>query len=146
MSTVVGGRMRMAIGLAVTALTTLVAFGLMAILVPPMLWPDRPVPPSLAAFVPAARQQLWSEATDSLRLPLHLTFREARCSPNGSVALIFEEHRPPYTETRFAYALRGSMPTAVDDSWGGGAGIAGSVLDDSEFINQMGPDSTACGG
>ncbi|MDA8201610.1 MAG: hypothetical protein M0Z49_02400 [Chloroflexi bacterium] len=146
MSTVVGSRMRTAIGLAVTALTTLVAFGLMAILLPPVLWPDRPIPPSLAAYVPAARQQLWSEATDSLRLPLHLTFREARCSPDGSVALIFEEHRPPYTETRFAYALRGSMPTAADDSWDGGAGIAGSVLDDSEFIHQMGSDSTVCGG
>ena len=127
------------VGAALLAVPAVI--GLIATFVPPVLWPDRPVPASLAAFVPAARQQLWSEATDGLRLPLHLSFVEARCSPNGSVALIFAEHRPPYTETRFAFALRGSMPTATDDAWGGAAGVAGSVLDDAEFVHQMGLDT-----
>ena len=146
MVTGAGGSVRTAASVGAALLAVLAVIGLIATFVPPALWADRPVPASLAAFVPAARQQLWSEATDGLRLPLHLTFVEARCSPNGYVALIFEEHRPPYTETRFAYALRGSMPVGVDDSWGGGFGITGSVLDDTEFVYQMGLDTGSCEG
>lgn len=111
---------------------------------PPRIWPDAPAPPALAASIPSARGQLWKEATDGLRLPLHLTFTEARCGADGAVGLIFEEHRPPYTERRFAYAARGSMPTSADESWGGGHGIAGSVLDDSEFVHLLGPDPAPC--
>ncbi len=141
-----GGSARTAATVGAFLLAMLAVIGLITTFVPPVLWPDRPVPASLAAFVRAARQQLWSEATDGLRLPLHLSFVEARCSPNGSVALIFAEHRPPYAETRFAFALRGSMPTATDDTWGGGAGVAGSALDDSEFVHQMGLDTGSCEG
>ncbi len=141
-----GTNVRTVASVIAAGVAMLVAIGLITTFVPPVLWPDRPVPASLAAFVPAARQQLWSEAIDGLRLPLHLSFVEARCSPNGSVALIFADHRPPYTETRFAYALRGSMPTATDDTWGGGAGVAGSALDGSEFVHQMGLDTGSCEG
>jgi hypothetical protein len=110
---------------------------------PSVLWPDAPVPASLAEYLPAAREQLWAQATDGLRLPLHLRFLEARCSSDGGVALVFEEIGRPFFLTTYAYAVRGSMPTSPDDSWGGGYGMA-SVLDDSEFIHDMGPDHVAC--
>jgi len=130
---------------AAAAVAIGVALALAATFLPPVLWPDRPVPPSLSAYLlSAARQQLWSHATDGLRLPLHLTFVEARCAASGAVALIFEEHRPPYTDSRFAYAVRGSMPTATDAGWSGGYGISGSVLDDEEFIHLMGRATVPC--
>ncbi len=130
--------------MGVGAFLAVAALGLAATFMPRVLWPDSPVPPSLAAFLPAARQQLWSEATDGLRLPLHLTFVDARCAANGSVAVIFEEHRPPYTESHFAYAVRDSMPMAADDAWSGGYGISGSVFDDGEFTWLMGHDTIPC--
>lgn len=136
--------MKRVIGLVVLGAVAVVLAGLAATFLPSVVWPDAPVPASLAASVPSARWRLWTEATDGLRLPLHLTLVEARCGLDGSVALIFEEHRPPYTESRFAYAARGSMPTSVDDSWGGGYGITGSVLDDEEFIHLVGQNPPSC--
>lgn len=137
--------MRRVIG-AVTVVGSLIILGgLAAAFLPPVIWPDAPAPASLAQSVPSARWQLWTEATDGLRLPLHLTFVEARCGSDGSVGLIFEEHRPPYAERRFAYAARGSMPSSADDSWGGGYGITGSVLDDDEFTHLLGPNPPVCG-
>ncbi len=62
----------------------------------------------------------------------------------GSAALISAEHRPPYTDTSSAFAARGSMPTTVGDSWSGGFGITGSVVDDAEFIHLMGRDPARC--
>jgi hypothetical protein len=118
--------------------------GLAATFLPPVVWPDVPMPASLAASMPSARWRLWTEATDEFRLPLHLAFVEARCGSDGSVALIFEEHRPPYTERRFAYAVRGSTPTSDAGSWSGGWGIIGSVLDDEEFVHLMGQDPPPC--
>jgi hypothetical protein len=138
--------MRRVIGAVVAVGSLVVLGGLAATYLPPVVWPDAPVPASLAQAVPSARWRLWTEATDGLRLPLHLTFVEARCGSDGSVALIFEEHRPPYTESRFAYASRGSMPTSADDSWGGGHGITGPVLEDDEFVHLMGQDPQPCEG
>lgn len=130
---------------AVAAVGSLIILGgLATTFLPPAIWPDAPVPGLLAESVPSARWKLWTEATDGLRLPLHLTFVEARCGSDGSVGLIFEEHRPPYTDQRFAYAARGSMPSAGDDSWSGGYGITGSVLDDDEFIHALGPNPSIC--
>lgn len=136
--------MKRVLGMAALVVAVVVALGLSVTYLPALIWPDASVPSAVAASLPAARQQLWSEGIDGLRLPLHLTFVEARCAADGSVALIFEEHRPPYTDSRFAYAARGSMPIAADDSWSGGFGITGSVLDDDEFIHLMGPDTTLC--
>lgn len=138
--------MKRAIGAVVLVVAAVVIVGLAATFLPAVFWPDAPVPASLAASVPSARQRLWTEAMDGLRLPLHLTFVEARCGSDGSVALIFEEHRPPYTESRFAYAARGSMPTSAADSWSGGYGISGSVLDDDELIHLMGRNPPSCEG
>jgi hypothetical protein len=132
------------IGAVAAAGSLVVLGGLAATFLPPVIWPDAPAPGALADSVPAARWKLWTEATDGLRLPLHLTFVEARCGSDGSVGLIFEEHRPPYTDERFAYAARGTMPTAADDSWSGGYGINGSVLDDDEFIHLLGPNPSIC--
>jgi hypothetical protein len=68
---------------------------------PALLWPDARVPDSLAVFVPAAREQLWDNASEDFRLPLHLRFLEARCSSDGGVALVFEEiGRPVGTSLR----------------------------------------------
>lgn len=110
---------------------------------PSVIWPDAPVPESLVEFIPAAREQLWDQATDGLRLPLHLRFLEARCNGDGGVALVFEEIGPPFLGTAYAYAVRGSMPTSLDDAWGGGYGLS-SVLDDAEFIHTMGTDTAPC--
>ena len=110
---------------------------------PLYLWPDAPVPASLAEYLPAAREQLWDHASDGLRFPLHLRFVEARCSRDGGVALVFEEIGPPIGTTTYAYAVRGSMPTSPDDGWGGGYGVR-SVLDDPEFIHLMGDDTVVC--
>ena len=110
---------------------------------PGLLWPDAPVPASLAEFMPAAREQLWDQATDGLRLPLHLRFLEARCSSDGGVALVFEEIGPPFFATTYAYAVRGSMPTSPDDGWSAGTGMR-SVLDDPEFVHLMGDDTVVC--
>jgi hypothetical protein len=130
---------------AATVLIIAVGFvGLAVMFLPPVIWRDAPVPASLAAYMPTARQTLWANGIDGLRLPLYLTFIEARCAADGAVALIFEEHRPPWTETRFAYTARGDMPTAPDDPWGGGLGIVGSVLADEEFIHLMGADPALC--
>ena len=109
---------------------------------PELLWPDALVPASLAEYLPAAREQLWSNASEDFRLPLHLRFLEARCSRDGGVALVFEEIGPPIGTTTFAYAVRGSMPTSPDDGWGAGTGKR-SVLDDPEFIHVMGDDTVA---
>jgi hypothetical protein len=136
--------MRRVIGAVVAVGSLVVLGGLAATYLPPVIWPDAPVPASLAESVSSARWRLWTEATDGLRLPLHLTFLEARCGSDGSAALIFEEHRPPYTESRFAYAAGGSMPTSVADSWSGGYGITGSVLDDDEFVHLMGQNPQPC--
>ena len=87
--------MKRVIRVVVLGALAVVLAGLAATFLPPVVWPDAPVPASLAASVPSARWRLWTEATDALRLPLHLTFVEARCGSDGSVALIFEEHRPP---------------------------------------------------
>lgn len=114
-----------------------------AVSLPALLWPDAPLPASLAEFVPAAREQLWAQAIDGLRLPLHLRFLEARCNSDGGVALVFEEIGRPFFATTYAYAVRGSMPTSPDDGWGGGYGMT-SVLDDPEFIHLLGDDTTAC--
>jgi hypothetical protein len=130
-------------GLAVVALLV-VGGALGVILLPPVVWPDTAIPASVAPFIPTARAALLAEATDGLELPLHLTFLEARCAADGSVALIFEEHRPPYAESRYAYAVRGSMPTAVDDAWAGGFRVPGPVVADPEFIHLMGPDPGPC--
>jgi hypothetical protein len=132
-------------GIALAVVAVIVA-GMTATFLPPVVWPDAPAPASLATAIPAARWRLWTKATDGLRLPLHLTFLEARCGSDGSVGLVFEEHRPPYTERRFAYVVRGSMPTSADDSWDGGYGIAGSVLEDDEFVHVLGPDHQPCPG
>jgi hypothetical protein len=130
----------------ITALA-IAAAGLGATTLPPLVWPDAPVPASLSAAIPAARHQLTDESADRLPpLPLHLTFLEARCSETGAVALVFEEHRPPYLGTSYAVAFRGSMPTEPGDAWGGGVGIVGSVLGDPEFTNQMGRDPSVCPG
>ena len=110
---------------------------------PGLPWPDAAIPASLAEFVPAAREQLWDQATDGLRLPLHLRFLEARCNSDGGVALVFEEIGPPIGTTTYAYAVRGSMPSSPDDDWGGGTGQT-SVLDNPEFIHSMGTDAVAC--
>lgn len=136
--------MKPVLGAAALAGTIVVAVALVATFLPAVIWPDAPVPPSLAASMPAARQMLWTEGSDGPRLPLHLTFIEARCGADGSVALIFEEHRPPYADKRFAYAARGSMPTSADEAWGGGYGIPGPVLGDDEFIHLMGRDPARC--
>ncbi len=136
--------MRRVLKVGVAAFGVVVAAALAATLLPPVIWPDAPAPASVEAFVAAARQDLWNEGTDGLRLPLHLSFIEARCAADGSVALIFEEHRPPYTKTWYAYVARGSMPTAEDQGWGGGFGIEGPALADREFIHVMGPDPAPC--
>ena len=113
-------------------------------MLPLLVWPDAPAPDSVAEFVPAAREQLRSQAIDGLRVPLHLRFLEARCSADGGgVALVFEEIGPPYLLRTFAYAVRGSMPTSLDDSWAGGYGLT-TVLDDPEFIHAMGSDTVTC--
>lgn len=132
------------IGTVAAAASFVVLGGLAATFLPPAIWPDAPAPEALAESVPPARWKLWTEATDGLRLPLHLTFVEARCGSDGSVGLIFEEHRPPYIDQRFAYAARGSMPTAGDNSWSGGYEITGSVLDDDEFIRALGSNPSIC--
>lgn len=108
-----------------------------------MNWPDAPVPASLAESVPAAREQLWNQATDGLRLRLHLRLLEARCNRDGGVALVFEEIGRPFFATTYAYAVRGSIPTSPDDGWGGVTGMR-SVIDDPEFIHLMGDDTVAC--
>jgi len=36
------------------------------------------------------------------------------------------------------------MPTSADESWSGGYGIAGSVLDDREFVYLLGPNPAPC--
>jgi hypothetical protein len=132
-------------GVALAVAAVIVA-GMTATFLPPVVWPDGRAPASLAAAIPAARWRLWTEATDGLRLPLHLTFLEARCGSDGSVALVFEEHRPPYTERRFAYVARGSMPTSADDSWSGGYGIVAPVLEDGELVHLLGTDHQPCPG
>jgi hypothetical protein len=130
----------------IAAATGLVLLGgLAATFLPPLVWPDAPAPPALATSIPSARQQLWTEATDDLRLPLHLTFIEAWCGADGTVGLIFEEHRPPYVGRSFAYAASDSMPSSAGKSWSGGYGITSSVLDDSEFVHLLGPDPSPCG-
>jgi hypothetical protein len=111
---------------------------------PGLLWPDDPVPASVAEFVPTARDELWSQAIDGLRLPLHLRFVDARCASDGGVALIFEELRPPYLTNTYAYTSRGSMPASQDDGWGSGGYSMSSVLDDPEFIHLMGDDTVPC--
>ena len=126
------------------ALLTLAGCGPGAAVVPAALWPDAPAPASVAAYLPSARAQLWSEATEGLRLPLHLQFIEARCAADGAVALVFREHRPPYRDSTSAYAIRGSMPTALDDAWGSGTGIDGTLFADDEFLHLMGRDHRPC--
>jgi hypothetical protein len=111
---------------------------------PSVIWPDAPVPESVAEFMPAAREQLWDQASDGLRLPLHLRFLEARCGSDGGVALVFEEVGPPISVTTYAYTVRDSMPTAPDDGWFGGGTGKPSVLDDPEFIHLMGDDTAPC--
>jgi hypothetical protein len=111
---------------------------------PAVIWPDEPAPRSVAAFVPGAREQLWSNAIAGLRLPLHLRFVEARCQAEGtSVALIFREYRPPYLSDTYAYAVRGSPPTSSDDSWVGGYGLR-SIEADPELERLLGSDTVAC--
>ncbi len=136
--------MKRVLGAAALAVAIVVGAALSGTYLPAVIWPDAPVPSSLAASMPAARQILWTEGSDGLRLPLHLTYMEARCAADGSVAVIFEEHRPPYTDTKFAYAVRGSMPAGSDEAWGGGYGIPGPVLGDDEFIHLMGRDPARC--
>ena len=126
------------------ALGVVVAAALATTMVPPVIWPDAPAPASVEAFVAAARKDLRNRGANASWLPLHLSFIEARCSADGRVALIFEEHRPPYTTTRYAYVARGSMPTAEDQGWGGGFGIEGPAQADHEFIHVMGPDPAPC--
>jgi hypothetical protein len=123
---------------------TAAGLGLAAAYVPAFVWPDARVPDSLSISLQSARRQLWAEAADGLRLPLHFSFVDSRCASDGSLALIFEEHRPPYLERRFAYVARGSAPMTLNDAWSGGFGIAGSVLDDVEFVHVMGSDTTPC--
>lgn len=127
-------------GLAAGALIVLAS----AAMSPPIIWPDAPAPPAIAAHVDAARTRLWTEATDGLRVPLHLAFDEAWCVPGGAVALIFEEHRPPYLETSFGYALRGSVPTSPDDAWGGAHGIESRAQVDAELRRELGPRAGPC--
>ncbi len=138
--------MRRVAGVLAAVAGVVAVCGLAATFSPPLVWPDAPAPPALATYIAPARQHLWTEATDGLRVPLHLTFIEARCGADGAVALIFDEHRPPYTDRAFGYVARGSMPTSADDSWSGGYGIAGSVFDDSEFVHLLGPDPVPCPG
>jgi len=110
---------------------------------PELLWPDATVPASLAEFVPAAREFMRDRAIDTFRWPLHLRLLEARCNDEGAVALIFEEMRPLFPWRTYAVAWGGSMPTSIDDGWGGGTGLT-SVLDDSEFVHVMGTDTVLC--
>jgi hypothetical protein len=132
-------------GTSVAALVLLLLSGVLGVIfLPPVVWPDPAIPASVAPYIPAARAALWTEATDGLQVPLHLTFVEARCAEDGAVALIFEEHRPPYGETRYAYAIRGSMPTTADNAWGGGFRVPAPVERDAEFIHLMGTDPGPC--
>ena len=131
---------------AMLVVAMVVVLGVAATFLPEVVWPDRPAPPSLEASLASARRQLSAEAVNELWLPRHFTFVEARCASDGSVAMIFEEHRPPYLESQFAYVARGSAPTAVDSAWSGGFGIAGSVLTDGEFVYLMGRDTKPCEG
>ena len=111
---------------------------------PAVIWPDAPAPRSVARFVSAAREQLWHESIEGLRLPLHLRFVEARCEAEGtSVALIFEEYRPPYLVHTYAYAARGSLPASSDDRWAGGTGLR-SIEADPELERLLGTDAIAC--
>ena len=94
--------------------------------------------------MPSAREQLWSEAIDGLRRPLHLRFVEARCQAEGTaVALIFEEYRPPYLVRSYAYAVRGSLPTTSDERWAGRYGLR-SIEGDPELDRLLGRDTVAC--
>lgn len=110
---------------------------------PSVTWPDAPVPASLAEFVPVARELTWDRAFDAFTWPLYLRLVDARCNGDGGIALIFEEIRPLLPWRTYAYAVRGSMPTASDADWGGGTGLT-SVLDDPEFVRSMGSDTFAC--
>lgn len=97
----------------------------------------------VADFVRTAREQLSNQATDGLRLPLHLRFIQARCSSDGGVSFVFEELGPPYRQRTYAYAVRGSMPMSREESWGGGYGLT-SVFTNPEFIHSMGSDTVGC--
>jgi len=123
----------------------LIAAAIAVMVLPPMLIQDASAPRSLMPYLVEARHRAWTEATDGLRLPLHLRFVEARCSTDGrgAVALIFEEWRPPYLDVTYAVVWRGSMPTPEDNSWGGGVGIR-SYETDSEFLHVMGQSSGPC--
>ncbi|MDQ3552831.1 MAG: hypothetical protein M3395_00260 [Chloroflexota bacterium] len=126
-------------------LVGLFAAAVAVMVLPPMLIQDASAPRSLTPYIAEARHRAWTEATDGLRLPLHLRFVEARCSTDGrgAVALIFEEWRPPYLDITHSVVWRGSMPTPENDSWGGGSDIR-SFETDPEFIHVMGPDSSPC--
>ena len=102
--------MKRAVRGAMVVVGTAAGLGLAAAYVPAFVWPDARVPDSLSISLQSARRQLWAEAADGLRLPLHFSFVDSRCASDGSLALIFEEHRPPYLERRFAYVARGSAP------------------------------------
>lgn len=134
--------LRFGAGLVLIALVT----GLAVTIAPRVVWPDRPVPAWLAPDLEDLRHGLWGHATDHGGLVLQLTFIEARCDPDGSVALIFEEHRPPYLVTRHAY-VGGTREATGDVSWGGGGyGIEGSLLADAEFIYLYGVSPPVCDG
>ena len=124
------------------AVAALAAAVLAVSYLPAAIWPDAPVQESLANAVVSARASLWAHATDGL--PLHLSLVEARCAPDGSIALVFEEHRPPYVAHRWAYAVRGPGPVVDNAAWGGGYGITVPVVDDPEFIHLMGAESVPC--
>ena len=109
---------------------------------PGLLWRDAPAPASLVASVPVAREYLLGKAIDHLPWPTYLRFLEARCNDEDAVALLFEEIRP-LLPRRYAYAVRGSQPTVADHGWAGGTGMV-SVLDDAEFVFQMGTDTFVC--
>jgi hypothetical protein len=131
--------LRFGAGLVLIVLVT----GLAVTYAPQVIWPDRPVPAWLAPNLEDLRRDLQGHANDR-GLVLHLTFIEARCDPDGSVAVIFEEHRPPYLATRHAY-VGGSREATGDVSWGGGGyGIEGSLLADAEFIHLFGADPPVC--
>lgn len=110
---------------------------------PSVVWPDAPIPASLAEFVPAARQLVLERAVDAFPWPLYLRLVEARCNGGGAVALVFEEIRLLVPLRTYAYAVRGTMPASDDDGWSGGTGLL-SALDDPEFVRLMGSDTFVC--
>lgn len=123
--------------LGISALA-LVAVVLALTLLPPVLLPEAPAPASIARFVDGARRRIWTEAT----LPLHVRFVTAQCA-GERVALIFELWQSPHLGTAYAIAMRGSMPTSVDDMWGLAMGRDSASIAD-EFLYQMGANTIPC--